>query len=69
MEVDPKDGKAIERIKNCKSIIKRESEISKPPEAPIEPEPKILLIEPEPLPETNELLPAIEERKFLHFYK
>ncbi|MDZ7953236.1 HNH endonuclease [Nostoc sp. DedQUE09] len=68
LEVDPKDGKAIERIKNCKSIIKRESEISKPPEAPIEPKPKILLIESEPSPETNELLPAIEELDKENFF-
>lgn len=68
LEVDPKDGKAIERIKNCKSIIKRESEISKPPEAPIEPESKILLIEPEPSPETNELLPAMEELDKENFF-
>lgn len=70
LEVDPKYVKAIQRIKTCESILNREKDIYKPPKPPIEPEPKISLVEPKPSPETNELLLAREEldqQKFFNF--
>ncbi|BDI18989.1 hypothetical protein ANSO36C_47910 [Nostoc cf. commune SO-36] len=66
LEVDPKDGKAIERIKNCKSILNREREISKPPK-PIEPQPEKSSLA-KTSPEMKELLPAREELDKENFF-
>ncbi|MEH2238568.1 hypothetical protein [Nostoc sp.] len=68
LEVDPKDGKVIERIKNCKSILNREREISKPPKPPIEPQPEKSSLETKTSPEMKELLPAREELDKENFF-
>ncbi|MEH1999992.1 MAG: hypothetical protein V7L00_14800 [Nostoc sp.] len=68
LEVDPKYVKAINRISSCESILNKIKEAPKPPEPLIEPKPKILPIEPEPSPETNELLPAIQELDKENFF-
>lgn len=61
MQVDPKYVKAINKISSCESILNKINEAPKSPEPPIEPKPKILSVDPKLSPETNELLPAIEE--------
>ncbi|MEH2420094.1 MAG: HNH endonuclease [Nostoc sp.] len=67
LKVYPKYVKAINRISSCESILNKIKEAPKPPEALIE-SPKILPIEPEPSPETNELLPAIEKLNKENFF-
>ncbi|BAY77544.1 TPR repeat-containing protein [Nostoc linckia NIES-25] len=70
LKVDPKYAKAINRISYCESISRKISETTKPAETSIIPERKILQLEPESLPEIDEILLAREEldkEKFFNF--
>ncbi|MDZ8189604.1 MAG: HNH endonuclease [Nostoc sp. ChiSLP02] len=70
LEVDPKYVKAINRISSCESSLRKISETPRSPEPLIVPEPKIPPLDPEPLPEINEILLAREEldkQKFFDF--
>lgn len=62
LEVDPKDSKAINRLKNCESALKKNIQISKPTQPSVEP--KL----PELSPDKDELSVAREELDKENFF-